>query len=151
RRVFRGWQRAFARLAAVERVPALYGFRLCDRVGDQRGGSVFARPARWNEHRTRVAGDRGARISRRYRRGSGAADIVEDPMATKAQTQTRTRRQTKDKSGEGEPRQQNGQAERIEWIVAAFSSVIVLALAGFILYEAITKTGSEPDIRFEFA
>lgn len=72
-------------------------------------------------------------------------------MAAKAQTKTRTRRQTQDKSGEDQSHRQNGQTERLEWIVAAFSSVIVLALIGFILYEAITKTGTEPDIRFEFA
>lgn len=41
--------------------------------------------------------------------------------------------------------------ERIEWIVAAISAVIVLALFGFILFEAVTKTGDSPDIRFEIA
>ncbi|HWJ87413.1 MAG TPA: hypothetical protein VNS12_05025 [Pelagibacterium sp.] len=39
-------------------------------------------------------------------------------------------------------------AARLEWIVAAVSAVIVLALTGFILYEALVKTGSEPDLRF---
>ncbi|AEQ51093.1 hypothetical protein [Pelagibacterium halotolerans] len=36
--------------------------------------------------------------------------------------------------------------ERIEWIVAAASAVLVLALAGFIAFEAMTRTGSEPQI-----
>lgn len=71
-------------------------------------------------------------------------------MATKAQTQTRD--QAGRKSGDKQPsRAQSKQAERLEWIVAVISSVIVLALAGFILYEAVTKTGKEPDIRFEIA
>ena len=71
-------------------------------------------------------------------------------MATKAQTQTSD--QAGRKSGDKQPsRAQSKQAERLEWIVAVISSVIVLALAGFILYEAVTKTGKEPDIRFEIA
>lgn len=65
-------------------------------------------------------------------------------MATKTQTQTRPARQGAKKR---EERAQDKKAERLEWIVAAISSVIVLGLTGFILYEAVTKTGSEPDIR----
>jgi len=38
--------------------------------------------------------------------------------------------------------------ERIEWIVAGISTVIVLVLSGFILFEAVTKTGGMPDISF---
>ena len=44
--------------------------------------------------------------------------------------------------------QNDKKAALIEWIVAGFSAAIVLALAGFILFEAVTKTGSEPDIGF---
>jgi uncharacterized protein (TIGR02588 family) len=45
-------------------------------------------------------------------------------------------------------RKRNGHGERLEWVVATISSVIVIALVGFILYEAITRTGREPDFRF---
>lgn len=38
--------------------------------------------------------------------------------------------------------------ERLEWIVASISAVIVVALLGFILFEAVTKTGDRPDISF---
>ena len=53
--------------------------------------------------------------------------------------------------GKGEDNEDEHSAanERIEWIVAAISAVIVLALFGFILFEAVTKTGDTPDIHFE--
>ncbi|MAN76172.1 MAG: hypothetical protein CML24_02960 [Rhizobiales bacterium] len=38
--------------------------------------------------------------------------------------------------------------EQVEWIVAAASAVLVLALAGFIAFEALTRTGGEPQIGF---
>lgn len=38
--------------------------------------------------------------------------------------------------------------ERLEWVVASISSVIVVALLGFIGFEAVTKTGDTPDISF---
>lgn len=36
--------------------------------------------------------------------------------------------------------------ERIEWIAAAASAVLVLALAGFIGFEALTRSGGEPRV-----
>ena len=35
-------------------------------------------------------------------------------------------------------------AGMLEWALAALSGVVVLALAGFLLFEAVTKTGSDP-------
>lgn len=44
------------------------------------------------------------------------------------------------------PQKPNPNSGRIEWIVAAASAVLVLALAGFIAFEALTRTGGEPRI-----
>lgn len=42
--------------------------------------------------------------------------------------------------------QNSESSQRIEWIVAAASAVLVLALAGFIAFEALTRTGGEPRV-----
>lgn len=44
-------------------------------------------------------------------------------------------------NGQSSPR-----AKLIEWILAAVSAAVVLALLGFLVMEAVTKTGSQPDI-----
>lgn len=36
--------------------------------------------------------------------------------------------------------------QRVEWVIAALSAVLVLALAGFIAFEALTRTGGEPRV-----
>jgi uncharacterized protein (TIGR02588 family) len=59
----------------------------------------------------------------------------------------------KDQEG-GKPHNKDGnetqsfEEKRLEWIVATLSAAVTLALAGFILYEALTKTGEAPDISF---
>ena len=40
----------------------------------------------------------------------------------------------------------HARSERLEWIVAAISAVIVVILAGTILFEAVTARGKTPDI-----
>lgn len=36
--------------------------------------------------------------------------------------------------------------QQVEWVIAALSAVLVLALAGFIAFEALSRTGSEPRV-----
>lgn len=57
-----------------------------------------------------------------------------------------TKRRTQSKSEKDEHNQAN---QRTEWIVGLTSAAIVLALFGFILFEAVTKTGNTPDFHFE--
>ena len=40
----------------------------------------------------------------------------------------------------------HARSERLEWIVAALSAVVVVILAGTILFEAVTARGKTPDI-----
>lgn len=45
--------------------------------------------------------------------------------------------------------QKDRQPHWIEWAVSALSALVIIVLAGFILFEAVTKTGQRPDISFE--
>ena len=48
--------------------------------------------------------------------------------------------------GDRKPRQSD---ERVEWIVAAFASLLVLALVGYLLFIAVTDTGGPPRLLAE--
>lgn len=45
--------------------------------------------------------------------------------------------------------QKDRQPHWIEWAVSGVSALVIIVLAGFILFEAVTKTGQRPDISFE--
>lgn len=66
-------------------------------------------------------------------------------MATRTQSRSKQAGQQAD---EREKEARKVQSQRIEWVVGAVSAVVTLVLAGFLLFEAITKTGQEPDIAF---
>src|SRR5690606_27538073 len=125
-------QRDFTGNPMVEHLSALYSLGVRRGAGHKPCRALHPGPARRHEFRAGAAGNRGARISRRHRGGGGAAHSVGCTMAGKTE----------------QSRKRNGHGEQLEWVVATISSVIVIALVGFILYEAITRTGREPDFRF---
>lgn len=45
----------------------------------------------------------------------------------------------------------NGEARIIEWILSGASAMLILALSGFLVYEAMTKTGGEPVLSLHVA